>query len=409
MSEGGSSSTVLLARQPIFDRKLQVHAYELLYRGRSSTEAGEVGARESAATIVRAISEIGLEKLVGTKKAYINVPDFLFTEPALLLLPPDRVVLEILEHTLPTRRNLDAVQQLAGKGYKFALDDFEYDSPQAEFLPFVKIVKVDLLQTKALKLEKAVQQLTKTKVKLVAEKVENMESFNKCQALGFHYFQGYFCAKPELVTGNTIPNSLANLITLLNRLQDASVTLNELDQMISVDVGLTYRLLRMVNSVVVNPADEVDSVRTALLILGLERVRALVSLLALAAIEAKPSELMVAALVRAKMCESIAGVKGLGDTSRHFMVGLLSVLDAMLEMPMSDILKQIPLSGQMKEVLLNSEGISSPLGESLSVAKAFEVGDWDQIGKAAEATPQISRCYLAAVQWADKAAASIAA
>jgi EAL and modified HD-GYP domain-containing signal transduction protein len=352
--------------------------------------------------------EIGLEKLVGIKKAYINVPSFLLGDPALKLLPKDRVVLEILEDTAPSRKNLDAVEELHQLGYKIALDDYVFGSSQAEFLPFADIVKVDLLLNKGKMLDQTAQQLRKTKVKMLAEKVETMEVFSQCQALGFHYFQGYFCAKPELVRSNTIPGSLANLIILLSRMQDSSVTLNQLEQLIAMDLGLTYRLLRMVNSVIVNPNDKVDSLRSALLILGLERVRSLVSLLTLAAIEAKPDELMVTALIRAKMCETVSSMNGCSDTSRHFMVGLLSVLDSMLDMPMEDILRQIPLTSEMKDVLLGLD-VACPLNDSLSMVKAFERGDWDSFGAKTDVAPKINSCYVAAVQWADKAAASIAA
>jgi EAL and modified HD-GYP domain-containing signal transduction protein len=318
------------------------------------------------------------------------------------------VVLEILENVEPTALAIDQVRELAELGYRVALDDFVFGSPQVEFMPYVKIVKVDLTENKGRLLNQTVDMLKKCRVKLLAEKVETLAMYNQCQVLGFHYFQGYFCAKPEIVSGKTVPAQVTTLVNLLNRIQDADISLAELESLIAPDLGLTYRLLRMVNSVSINPNDVVDSLRSALLILGIERVRSLASLLALAAMDATPDELMVTAMVRAKMCESIAPLMGHRDPSRHFTVGLLSVLDKILDMPMAEILNQIPLSPELKAALAD-ESAQGPLRETLALAEAFEAGNWQLIESNYSDRPEVSECYLDAVEWADRTATTIAA
>ena len=403
-----SKSHVFLARQPIYDRRLKVHAYELLYRRDEFSGAGEVGAAESASTLVRAIVEIGLDRLVGKKPAYINIPHYLLDDPSLFLLPKDRVVLEILEDTEPTEVNLKAVSKLADAGYKLALDDFVFGSPLIEFLPFAKIVKVDLLGNTPKQIASCAQLLQASKVRLLAEKVETMSIFAKCQAQGFHYFQGYFCARPEIVAGKTIPSSRALLLNLLNRLQDSSITVDELEKLVSADVALTFRLLRLVNSALLSTPEPVDSIRSALVLLGLQKVSSVVSLLALAGIGDKPSELITTAMIRAKMCENVSGLMAGEDPSRHFTVGLLSVLDSILDIPMADILTQIPIAEDLKDALTNPDA-HSPLTVSLQTVLAYESGSWDKVKDLDCGTEELNRCYVESVEWAEAAHECLAA
>jgi EAL and modified HD-GYP domain-containing signal transduction protein len=401
MVANGPESSIFLARQPIYDRHLSVFAYELLYRSGSGLGAGNVGPKESAATFVRAIIEIGLEKLVGNRPAFINVPHYLLGDPVIHLLPMDRVVLEILEDSEPTAEALEAVSVLFKMGYRLALDDFVFGSPQIEFLPFVKFVKLDLIENSPKMLSKCIEMLKGSGKRLIAEKVENMEMFSNCQSMGCHLFQGYFCSKPEVVKGKKVPSSLGHLTNLVNRLSDPNVRLEDLEKHISVDVGLSYRLLRMVNSAVSGSHGQIESIHGALLVLGLEKVTSLVSLLALAGIEDRPSELLLQASIRAKMCELLAPVMGFKDPAKHFMVGLLSVLEALFDISMQEILTQIPLAPELKKALLDPND-SGPLGQTLRIALAFESGRWEFLSSIYERAPEIGKCYIEAVQWADK-------
>jgi len=399
---------VYLARQPIYDRRQSVYAYELLYRAAEGTSAGSVGLEESAATLVRAISEIGLDKLVGDKPAFINIPPYLLTDPCIHLLPKERVVLEILETTEPNAEELEAARALQEAGYKIALDDFVFGTPQAEFIPFCRIVKVDLAQNNQLKLKEIVDFLKKSRVRTLAEKVETIHVYAKCQALGFDYYQGYFFAKPDLVSSKGIPSRKATLLHVLTRLQDPKVTVDQMEQLVSSDVTLAYRLLKLVNSACMALAEEVSSVRAALFHLGLQRVVALVSLLMMSGANEKSSELMVTAMVRAKLCESMA--KAIGDDAPEafFTAGLLSVLEALFDVPMAEILDQLPLTPALRAALTDPQ-CDSKLARALRASIAYEGGNWGELHLIEGPQVDLNGAYVSALGWADDARRSMAA
>lgn len=400
--------TVYLARQPIYDRRLKVYGYELLYRRANCDSAGTVEREESAQTIVRAVADIGLERLVCGLPAFINIPSYLLCDPALELLPKDRVVFEILEETVPTPETLRAAHGLAEKGYRLALDDFVIGSPQEAFLSACKIVKVDLAANKTHTIPAALPKLKRERLRILAEKVETMTAYARCQALGFDYFQGYFFARPDIVSSRGVPASRTVLVQLLTRLQEPNVTIRELEELVSADVTLTYRLLRLVNSACLSLGREVDSVRAALIVLGLERVVALVSLLAMSGVQDKPTELMVTAMIRAKMCEGVASVLGYDNPQKHFTVGLLSVLEAMFDTPMAVLVEQLPILPELKSALVDPTD-QGPLAETLRISLRFEEGRWDELADTMARARFINESYVGAVRWAEDVRWALAA
>jgi EAL and modified HD-GYP domain-containing signal transduction protein len=349
-----------------------------------------------------------LERLVCGLPAFINIPSYLLTDPALELLPKERVVFEILEETEPTAEALTAAHSLAEKGYRLALDDFVMGSPQEEFLSACKIVKLDLLANKSHVIPAGLQKLKKSRLRVLAEKVETMSAYARCQALGFDYFQGYFFARPDIVSSRGVPASRTVLIHLLTRLQEPRVTIHELEELVSADVTLTYRLLRLVNSACLSLNHEIDSVRTALLVLGIERVVALVSLLAMSGVQDKTNELIVTAMIRAKMCESVATILGFDNTQTHFTVGLLSVLEAMFDTPMSVVMEQLPLAPDLKAALVDPRA-TGPLAETLRITLRFEAGEWDALEDTIVRAGSIGESYVGAVTWAEDARMALAA
>ena len=405
---GENTPTIYLARQPVYDRRLRVFGYELLYRRADCDSAGVVNREESAQTLVRAIADIGLERLVCGLPAFINIPSYLLSDPALELLPKDRVIFEILEETEPTSEALTAAHSLAEKGYRLALDDFVIGSAQEEFLSACKIVKLDLMANKSHAIPAGLQKLKKERLRVLAEKVETMTAYARCQALGFDYFQGYFFARPDIVSSRGVPASRSVLIHLLTRLQEPKVTISELEELVSADVTLTYRLLRLVNSACLSVNREIDSVRTALMVIGIERVVALVSLLAMSGVQDKPSELMVTAMIRAKMCEGVATALGFDNTQTHFTLGLLSVLEAMFDTPMSVLVEQLPLVPELRAALVDPNA-SGPLAETLRIALRFEAGRWEELEDTLARARAISESYVGAVTWADDAKMALAA
>jgi c-di-GMP phosphodiesterase len=408
MPSTNSSQRVYLARQPIYDRRQAVFAYELLYRTAEGTGKQDIGTEESASTLVRAIAEIGLDRLVGDKPAFINIPPELLGDPVLMLLPKERVVLEILETTPPGPEHLDAARELQLQGYKLALDDFVFGAPQTEFIPFCRFVKVDLTLNNPHKLKEVVDFLKKARVRTLAEKVENIQMYAKCQALGFDYYQGYYFARPDLVSSHGIPARRSTLLHVLTRLQDPKITMDQMEQLVSSDVTLTYRLLRLVNSACVGLGDEVSSTRSALMHLGLRRVVALVSLLMMSGASEKSSELMITAMVRAKMCELVAEAARQEATDSYFTAGLLSVLEALFDAPMEQILEQLPLTPELRLALTDPKA-DSRLARTLQASVAFEEGNWSKLEMVDGGDVDLGASYVNALDWAEQARRSLAA
>ena len=402
------SPIVLLARQPIYDRSMQIYGYELLFRRGDSSSAGTIASAQSAATIVRAVSDIGLQKLVEDKPAFINVPWYLLCDPALELLPPERVVLELLEDTEPTEQNIEAAAGLVKKGFTLAMDDFVFGSPQEAFLPHCKIVKVDLFENDLRHMTAHVRKLKKQRLRVLAEKVETTEMYGKCIAAGFDFFQGYFFARPDLVSSRKVPEGGAMLLRLMSMLSQPGVKLVDVEELVSTDVTLTFRLLKLVNSASLALNKPIDSLRMALLVLGTERIVALVSLLAMVGLGCKSSELLTTAMVRAKMCEEVAVAIKLPDPNKHFTVGLLSVLEAMFDTPVADLMEQLPLAPEIKAALIDPDS-TCELGRSLRLALAFEQGDWSVCDELADQERAISESYITAVTWAIETKQSLAA
>ena len=224
----------------------------------------------------------------------------------------------------------------------------------------------------------------------------------------FDYFQGYFFARPDIVSSRGVPPSRLVLVHLLTRLQDPTVTIQELEDLVSADVSLTFRLLRLVNSACVSANRPVDSVRGALMMIGIQKVVALVSLLAMSGVQEKTSELMVTAMVRARMCESLATSLNLPNPESFFTLGLLSVIEAMFDTPMQTLVEQLPLVPEMKEALTNPEA-SGPFGDTLRIVLKFETGNFQAIEHIEEAVPTIGDSYVQAVNWAEDAKLALAA
>lgn len=395
---------VFIGRQPIFDKQLKVAAYELLSRSNAEQNSAFIGEHNSnvatTRVILNALTEIGLDQLIGEHPAFINLTyDFLVSQHTI----PDlrnQLVLEILEDVGVTQELLAAVKKLSDSGYMIALDDFSYNEVMLPLVNLADIVKLDVLQHDETSLRQHVARLANAKVKLLAEKVETPEQFALCAELGFDYFQGYFLCKPNIVQGQRAPSNRAALLHLLAQLQDPNVEISKLEELISQDVSLSYRLLRYINSAAFALRREVDSIRHAIIMLGMNTIRSLANLMLMSRVEDKPSELLTTAMVRAYMCEQLAQHFKGSDKDSLFTIGLLSVIDALLDQPMQQILSQLPLSNMIKDALLKQQG---PLGEALQITLAFERGDWDEVHSHNIPNGVIQRAYLAAVQWSNTA------
>jgi EAL and modified HD-GYP domain-containing signal transduction protein len=385
---------LFLARQPILDRTKTVVGYELLHRGGFLPKANFDDAEAATAHVaLSALTEIGLDRLVGDHVAWINVTrDFLLRD-LVRSLPAERIVLELLEHQLVDRQLLNVIAELRASGYVFALDDFAFEAGSEQLLEHVDFVKLDLLDLGPDGLARQVELLARFDVKMLAEKVETPEHYDLGLRVGCDLFQGYFFCRPELIRNRAISANGVAMARLASVLQDPTLQLGELERLISSDVALSYRLLRYINSAYFGMSQRISSIMHAVALLGLQNVKQWALLTTFAAIENKPPELFLTALIRARFCE-LAGTPQDGGPQERFTLGLFSVLDALLDTEMETAVALLPLPPRMREALIAHNGP----GRLLDCVQAIEQGNFSPLVRQLD---HATRHYVAALAWAD--------
>ncbi len=387
---------IYLGRQSIYDRELEVAAYEILYRSGTTNAAHFVS--EDAATsqvLLNTLTEIGLEAIVGKHPAYINMTRTFLLGGEVPTLPREQLVLEVLEREVVNAELVDGLAKLAHQGYRIALDDFEYREDTAPLLKIADIVKVDVLHTPPEQLPELVEVLRRHRLKLLAEKIETREQLEHCRSLGFELFQGYYFSQPKLLQHRTVPTNRVALLQLLAQLHDPDITIQQVKDIINQDLSLSYKLLRYINSAFFSLPAPVNSIHRAVVALGLINVKSWATLVTIAEAEGMGSDLATTALIRARMCAILAKRFRLGSADTGFTIGLLSTLDALMGIPMDQILTSLPLSEEINEALLNHEG---SLGQALACVLAYERGDWEAVDANRLDHAMVSSAYLTALR-----------
>ncbi|MBK7878678.1 MAG: HDOD domain-containing protein [Planctomycetes bacterium] len=388
-----------IGRQPIFDRQLSTHAYELLFRSPHVASPSDVpGSAATAQVIVGALADVGLDRVVGPLPAFVNVTRAFVVGEYPLPLPPERVVLELLEDIDGDREVLLGVERLRSQGFKLALDDVTDVRPGIiPLLRRVDLVKVECLHRSPDDLAAIVERLRPFQTKLLAEKLETQRELEVCQQLGFDYFQGYFLERPNVVKTQVLSPVRLQLLKLLAELQAPDASFERIEETVRVDLALSVKLLSCANSAMYGVARRIDTVRDAVVLLGLENTRNLVTLILLSRIEDKPPELLLLAMTRARMCESLAQRRRRPDPRSAFTVGMFSLLDAILDQPMTKILDALPLGVPAKEALTERKG---DLGNLLDAVVGCERGDWIQVERHLGEEAPVFDCFLDSVAWA---------
>jgi c-di-GMP phosphodiesterase len=351
----------------------------------------------SARVALGALTEIGLERIVGPRRAWINVTREFLVQGLADSLPPERVVLELVEDQLVDQPLVDAIAQLRDSGYVLALDDFSYTPGLEVLLELAQYVKLDLLALGPRRTASEADRLRRYGLTLVAEKIETHESFREGIAAGCDLFQGYFFCRPQLLTDRAITPSRVALLELALALQDPDIELADLDRLISTDVALSYRLLRYINSAYFSLGQQVASIMHAVVLLGIESVRRWVTLTIFAEIgDNKPPELFLTGLIRGRFCER-AGRTQDGSPAELFTLGLFSVLDALTDTPMRTIVESLPFPPHMRDALIDHTGA----GWLLECIQSIERGDF--LG-AHRLLRNPTRHYLDSIAWADDTA-----
>jgi EAL and modified HD-GYP domain-containing signal transduction protein len=387
----------LVGRQPIYRNGLEVFAYELLHRSSDLNEAAFVnGDSATAQVLLNAFLEIGLDRVVGSNLAFVNIPrNFLLSEYC-SSLPKDRVVLEILEDSVPDKPLISSVTKLSRSGYQIALDDFIYSEPFRPLLELTNIAKIDIQAQTRVSVAKHIDALRHYDLKILAEKVETHEEFEFCRKLGFDYYQGYFFCKPNVVSGEKIPFNRLAALRLVAKLQDPGATIAEIEQTVGQDLAVSYKLLRYVNSATNAVKRQIESIRHAVTLIGTKRIRNWATLIMFADMDEKPRELMITAIVRARMCEQLGLAMRQQNVEQFFTVGLFSVLDALLDHPMAQALELLPLAEEVHNGILDHAGL---MGSALHCVLAYERSDWNEVVCRNLNHEEIRDAYLNSVEW----------
>jgi len=393
------NQSVFVGRQAIFDRQREVFGYELLYRDGQANRAEIVDGDEATARVmVNTFLELGIDQIAGTAQAFINLTGNFFLSHNYEVLPTKNVVLEVLESIEPTPLVLEALARARKHGYQIALDDFVARDSHRALLEVADFVKVDILALTNQQLCEQIQLLKQYPVRLLAEKVEDQDVFKLCHQLGFEYFQGYFFCKPQIVEGVKLSSNRMAIVLLLVKLQDPDIQIKDLENLVKNDLSLSLKLLRYVNSASVGLPRAVDSIAQAVGMVGTERMRQWASLLILANTGGKPSELMRIALIRGWMCQELSRLQGV-SSSQGFTVGLFSVLDAYFDCEIKQLLKDLPLSSEIRQALIEREGA---LGEILSCVMHYERGEWSQIEHSRFESHVLRDVYFQSAEWANE-------
>jgi c-di-GMP-related signal transduction protein len=395
-----------VARQPILDIEQQVVAYELLFRDGQSNSFPDIDPNQATSNILTNNHlTLGLEQVTGNLPAYIN-----FHADALIFhfpssLDPNNVVLEILEDVPITDELLLACKSLHEKGYKLALDDFDFDAKWEAFYPIVDIIKIDVLQFSILEISKLVRKISGLDITLLAEKVETLQQFEKLKMLGFTLFQGYFFAKPEMLKQRKITTSKQNILELISQANQIDLDIQRISEIFSIDPGLTYKLLRFINSPSYGSSQEITSLKHALVYIGQVELKKFIALLAMSDLNSdKNPEILRLSLARAKFCEQIARARFENENPpKAFLTGILSLIDGILDHELEQVLDVLPIHEEIKSALKNE---TCDLGNYLLLVKNIEKGLWkegeviaDIIGLDSEICFE---AYSKSLSWADE-------
>lgn len=391
---------MLVGRQPILDRWQNVFGYELLYRkSQPSPERGNGGDEATLDVLLGTFSQAGLKAIVGSKKAFINLTRNFLVGNYPIPLPPDRTVLEILETTELDDDLIEALKELAHLGYQIAMDDITSYDRVARLVGLVNIVKVEINRIAPSDLARLVLEARQRGIRLLAEKVENREVYQRCLMLGFDLFQGYFFCRPEVVPVRRIATPRMVILQAIAALQNPNIEIRELNRIISMDASMSYRLLKLVNSGYYSFISPITSIQHAITMIGLNQLRAWLSLLLMTNIDDKPSELSMVGLLRAKLAEGFAQEMREPNPPSYFLVGLFSILDALLDMPMTEVVEGLMLAPEIVQALVRREG---KMGKMLRAVEDLEGANWDRIIETNLEPEVINAVYFDSLQWVEK-------
>jgi EAL and modified HD-GYP domain-containing signal transduction protein len=398
---------IYTARQAILNRKGNVVAYELLYRGGPENFFPSINPHKATSKLImRTHLNQGLGLITDNKPALINFPEESILNGLPLILPPKQVVIEILETVSPSDEVYQVCKDLYHQGYHLALDDFVYKPEWNRFFNLMKLIKFDIQATPLDKISPLIKKLkTRKNLKILAEKVETKEEFLQAKKLGFNFFQGYYFCRPEMSESNEIDSHQPILLSLIQECLRTTLNIKCITSYFERDVGLSFKLFKFINSGILPISQEITSIKSALIYLGEAQTKKLILLLAAGSLaKKKPKELTRLAIIRARFCELIAEKTIPEHAEASFLVGLFSLLDAMLDAPLDKIVNSLSLPADVVAALTSDK--PSTLKYILSTVSYYEKGSWYNTKRNAQRInvdyEELADYYQNALVWARK-------
>lgn len=391
----------LLARQGIYDKDCEVQAYELLYRqdDSASVRCAPVdfdGDKATSSVITQMFANLDMNTILGDKPAFINFTYNQIVQGVPRLLPPNRVVVEVLEHVKADEVLLQHLSELKQSGYMLALDDFILNEDTSQMIAMADIIKIDVLNQSKSDIARQLQPINGFQGKLLAEKIETKEQFHWCQELGFDYFQGYFLNKPDNVKGKTVSENKMNLLRLLSELNNENITIARVEEMIRQIPKLSYRILLLANSASHYKGKQIGSLLDAINQLGLLQIRNWLHVMLMVSMDDVATDLLEQTLIRAKMCEAIAQSTGYPYPQQSYAVGMLSTLEGIMNEDMPTLLSKIQLSDTLNDALLEYKGT---LGQILKFVVNYEKANFNVLDEFNIEPEKLAEAYVAGIQY----------
>jgi c-di-GMP-related signal transduction protein len=373
---------VFLARQPIHDKFSKLFGYELLFRHNEENRyQSEDGDKATIEVIKNSFINIGIDKVTGGHKAFINFTKNILKSDIFTVLPPESVIVEILEDIEPTEEILELCKNLKAQGYSIALDDFVYSSKYKALIEITDIIKVDFKITKGYDRRKVIEQVNSRNIKFIAEKVETIEEFNQAVSFGYSYFQGYYFSKPLMILGKRISENKLVYIKIMQEISSDSCTIDRIENLIKRDVSLSFKLLKQINSANYGFKSEIKSIKQALALMGQIEVRKWIYLVTFKPLgKDKPEIIVINSLTRAKFAELIAAKIGIEiNPFKAYLIGLLSMIDILLDRPLDEILKELLLPLEVRDTLnrVNNNNYT----KLYNLLVVYEKGNWDAVSE----------------------------
>lgn len=397
---------IFVARQPIFDRSHNVVGYELLYRnGYENFCSNTDGNKATLNVISNSFYTFGIKNITNNKRAFINFTEELITKEVATILPSSSAVIEILEDIEPTDEVLLACKKLKAKGFTLALDDFIFQKKYINLIKLADIIKIDFRVTKGEE-RKNILELSSinNKIKFLAEKVETEEDYRTAFELGYTYFQGYYFSEPVTLSTKCIPVNKHIAWKIINIINKEDFNYNEIETLMMQDLGIAYKILKLINSSLYYLRNKISSIRRAIAYIGKQELVKWLYVILLNDLKVNAqNELIRISLLRAKLCEFICGMSIYkGKKFSAYMTGLFSLADVLLNCPINVIVNDLCMVDEIKDGLLEER---TPLNSILKLVICYEKGQWDEViyyADKIEIDPkEISKAYLKSLKWAD--------